>query len=119
FYRAEKTPSCVFCISDGAKYDVIQPQTPEIKKWTHLAATFDGEIMKLYRNGTLEKSRAARCKANVKNVPIWIGRSQGIGSKPYFNGLISDVRYYNRAISTAEIKDHYESGIECKGPYNF
>ncbi|MBU0477270.1 hypothetical protein KKC91_01705, partial [bacterium] len=21
FYRAEKTPSCVFCISDGAKYD--------------------------------------------------------------------------------------------------
>ncbi|MDP7107406.1 MAG: hypothetical protein QGH41_10030, partial [Roseibacillus sp.] len=41
------------------------------------------------------------------DIPLWIGRSSGLG-KPYFKGLISRVRIYNRALSEQEVSNLYD-----------
>ena len=115
FYRKNKDPYFLFCISDGKKCNPTTRPALELNTWTHLAASFDGKAVRVYRNAKLEKSYVSGCKANVENIPIWIGRSVGIGDRPYFSGMIRDVRYYSRALSAAEIKGHYKSAPHMKG----
>ena len=115
FWRGGQQPYFMFCISDGKKYNSTQRPALELNTWTHVAATFDGKVVRVYRNGALEKGYGSGCKANVKNVPIWIGRSFGIGDRHYFKGCITDVRYYRRALSASEIRKHYQAGLKGKG----
>ena len=114
FYRANKEPYFMFCISDGKRYNPANFPTAELRTWTHFAATFDGKVVRVYRNGVLKKRYSSGCKANVKGVPIWIGRSYGIGDRHYFQGLITDVRYYSRALTAAEIQKHHAAGLKGK-----
>jgi hypothetical protein len=70
--------------------------------WHYVAATYDGAEMKLYVNGVLDGtlSNAALMSNNGLNVRLGARDS----STPLcFNGLLDEVRVYNRAISAAEI----------------
>lgn len=91
FYRKQKDPYSMFCISNGNKNNRGKRPALVLNTWTHLAVTFDGKVVALYRNGKRVKSFRPGCKANVENVPIWIGRSLGVGRGPYFKGRIADV----------------------------
>jgi len=78
-------------------------------KWYHLVATYDGSIIKLYVNGvqeptTLSYSGTLTFPTSTINIGIWITSD----IRP-FNGLIDQVRIYNRALSPAEIQQHYNS----------
>src|SRR4029077_20784752 len=70
--------------------------------WTHLAGTYDGSVARLYVNGvqvsTLPVSGALTSSSN----PLQIGGDSFFGQ--FFNGLIDEVRVYNRALSQAEIR---------------
>jgi hypothetical protein len=71
--------------------------------WKHLAAVRDGGRLKLYVNGKLvAKSDAFRPADYDVSVdqPLRIG----FGQTDYFAGKISDVRIYNRALSTSRIR---------------
>ncbi|RKS45187.1 concanavalin A-like lectin/glucanase superfamily protein, partial [Gillisia mitskevichiae] len=84
----------------------IESQTPyptNGNTWMHVAASFNGQIMKIYINGI---------ENNVKNLSSyqWINSNQlpltiGSGSNGYrgFSGSIDDVYIYNVALDASEI----------------
>jgi hypothetical protein len=69
--------------------------------WTHLAVTYDSANVRLYVNGaqvsSVPKTTAIATSAN----PLEIGGDSVFGQ--FFQGLIDEVRVYNRALSPAEI----------------
>lgn len=70
--------------------------------WSHLAATYDGTMMRLYVNGIQAGSRANTNTMSNSNGPLSIGGDALFGQ--YFNGRIDEVRVYNRALSASEIQ---------------
>ncbi|MFD0468328.1 LamG-like jellyroll fold domain-containing protein [Nonomuraea thailandensis] len=73
-----------------------------LNTWTHLAATYDGTTLRLYVNGALTSERAAGGPIRTDNGVLRIGGNSLWGE--HFNGLIDEVRIYNRALSTTEIQ---------------
>jgi hypothetical protein len=74
--------------------------------WTHVAATWDGSTMRLYKDGILVGSKAKSGILNTNsNVMVAIGNQPaGADNKP-FDGLIDDLRIYNVALSQSEIQE--------------
>lgn len=69
--------------------------------WNYLAVTYDGANLRLYVNGTLVTSRAQSGAIATSTGAFRIGGNTVWGE--YFNGLIDEVRVYNRALTATEI----------------
>ncbi len=73
-----------------------------LNAWSHLAATYDGSIVRLYVNGTQVATRTAGGGAmGASTGALKIGGNAIWGE--WFSGLIDDVRVYNRALTAPEI----------------
>jgi hypothetical protein len=86
--------------------------TSNIGKWTHLTLSQDGVNAKLYFNGEMTTSSGidttlwlSNQSFNVGNV----GRSQNTSAGRYWDGDISNVKYYNRALSSSEVLQNYNA----------
>jgi glucose/arabinose dehydrogenase/PKD repeat protein len=79
--------------------------------WSHLALTYDGEIMRLYVNGSLVSTRAA-AKPKIDGLKLTIGGYR----TNFYEGLIDEVRIYNRALSVAEIGTDMNAAIGSGAP---
>lgn len=83
-----------------------------VGQWHHVAFVYDSAATPNYRisidgvQRTLLRSddRNATLNNSIRDVTIGIANNAGAGP---FNGLIDDVRVYNRALSTAEISAIY------------
>jgi hypothetical protein len=75
---------------------------PVTGTWQHLAATYDGNTARFYIDGAEVASRAVG--TGVGTSDVW--RIGAYGSSPgnFFDGLVDDVRIYNRALSAGEIQ---------------
>ena len=74
-----------------------------LNTWTHVAVTYDGTALRHYINGVLDRTTAVSCAVtNTNSRPIRIGANGG--GTEVINGLVDDVRIYNRPLSAAEIK---------------
>ncbi|MCH7558900.1 MAG: hypothetical protein IIB56_15815 [Planctomycetes bacterium] len=77
---------------------------PPASEWTHLAATYDGSSLKVYYNGVVVAETAASGKMDISDGPLFIGNKHSTApAGDEFNGIIDDVRIYNRALSQGEI----------------
>ena len=72
--------------------------------WTHVAATTDGSRGILYVNGVAVTTNTSMTLTAPDIAPqnVWFGRSQ-YTNDPFFNGEISSIRIYGRALSANEI----------------
>ncbi len=75
-------------------------------QWTHIVGTWDGSLVKLYQDGVQKTSNTQTITPPQTSTSFIIGRGP---ASYYFGGLIDDVRVYNRALATSEIKTLYES----------
>ncbi len=73
-----------------------------LHQWIHIAGTYDGQILKIYVNGELKNSRAVRTHLNVQDSLLCIGNNTL--NNRQFDGLISNVRIWKRALDVDEIK---------------
>ena len=82
----------------------ITGNIPPAGEWTHLVATYDGSMIKVYYNGTVVGETAFSDDLSVSDGPLFIGNkwSQAPAGDE-FNGIMDDVRIYNRALSVSEI----------------
>ena len=71
-------------------------------RWTHLAATYDNNILKLYVDGTQVASKALTGDLSEAEGPLSIGANEVWGEE--FRGLIDEVRVYNRPLARSEIQ---------------
>ena len=98
-------------------WDNVAKTGVQLKKWTHLAATFDGKTLQYYFNGnpdgTYSDITGGKIASNQDNVHIG-GRKV---SEPHnFNGIIDEVRIYNRALSDSEVKVNMTSDGTAVNP---
>ena len=87
--------------SYNANYSVTTTATVSAGNWYHLAGSFDGGTSRVFINGVLAGLTAGDSVSSVTG-PYRIGSSQTLGGPT--NGKIDDVRFYQRALSPAEIK---------------
>jgi glucose/arabinose dehydrogenase len=85
------------------------PTPIPLNAWSHLAATYDGTTLRMYVNGVQVASRAQTGPINKSSGPLTIGGDSLYGQ--YWNGLIDEVRVYNRALSAAEIATDMNTAI--------
>ena len=78
---------------------------PPAGEWSHLAATYDGSSLKVYIDGVVVAETEASGKLDVSDGPLFIGNkwSQAPAGDE-FNGMMDDVRIYDRALSANDIK---------------
>jgi hypothetical protein len=94
-------PSTEFRLSTSPVHEIRGTTALPSAAWSHLAATFDGDVLRLYVNGVEVSSKLVRGTIEVGSGALRIGGNTIWGE--YFSGLIDEVRVYNRALSAAEI----------------
>jgi len=102
---------------NGNSYQITSPSPITDNKWHFLTATFSSssDSMKLYVDGKLSNDKSATLttlSAGTIPIPLEIGRVYRKGWAPsggYFNGIIDEVRIYNRALTASEIKELYDA----------
>jgi hypothetical protein len=100
-------------ISDGSSYlGTGGPKTPElnINQWYHIIFTYDGNYARMYLDGEEVDSVATSIVPGA-----FTPSTTGIGwnaeySSRFHDGLIDEVRIYDRALSESEIKRLYKMG---------
>jgi hypothetical protein len=104
------------------RYGVILNFTysPPTNTWTHLAIVATSASTKLYVNGILTQQVFAAFSlgsgSTANTVIGGTGEGPGGNNDP-FNGLIDEVRVYNRALSDSEIQDVYNfTGTDTTPP---
>lgn len=98
----------------SVEVDACDPTPLPANTWTHLAITYDGANLKLYRNGNLTPVATAAATATLTATTgtLQIGASQ-YGEN--FLGNIDDVYLYNYARTAAEVKALYDLGTPTFG----
>jgi hypothetical protein len=89
-------------LATSAGTTIVQGTTPvPANEWVHVALVYDGAEARLYLRGAVDGRAAVSGKIAESNNELRIGRGEPAG---YFNGMIDDVRVYNRALTDGEIK---------------
>ena len=99
----------VYVVQGGSYFGSQGTSQLALDVWTHLAATYDGAVLRLYVNGaqvgTLNQSGAI----NVSDGPLHIGGNSLWGE--WFNGMIDEVRIYSRVLTAAEVQTDMNTPI--------
>src|SRR3989344_3153405 len=80
-------------------------------RWYHVVVTYQGgNHMRIYLDGNLEVEDTTGIPTDFTNTaePLYVGWLEDADRS--FNGLIDDVRIYNRALSAGEITQLYKQG---------
>lgn len=99
-----------FNSSYGGVYSGVQLQ---MFQWTHLAATYESGVFRMYINGALTATGSGAL-GPTNTTSLSIGGSGTCGYT--FGGLIDEVSLYDRALSAAEIQSIYATGALGKCP---
>jgi hypothetical protein len=73
------------------------------EQWHHIAGVYDGTEARIYIDGELDASQPATGQINISSYPLYIGENAQATGR-FWNGLVDDVRIYNRALSEKEIQ---------------
>ena len=79
------------------------PQLPA-KEWTHLTATYDGSVMKLYYDGEVKVEQDAKGKIDTNDVPVSVGRNSE-GNREHYIGRIDEVAIWSVALDEGEVNE--------------
>lgn len=91
-----------------------RPSTSEVPAgaWTHVVVTADGTNVRTYINGTQVGSALSYDGTIANGRELVIGAfASGTGVKSrFFNGIIDELRIYNRSLSASEVTRLYNMG---------
>ena len=90
--------------TDNTFAEIINISKIPVKKWFNCTLTVKNKSAFVYFNGKLDK------QIDLTNVPVQNNYDTYVGDKSGFNGFISNLRYFNRAISYEEIQNINSSG---------
>ena len=86
------------------KYDYLQHPltTLDLDKFQNITVTYNGSIMKVYKNGTQTTTHTINyVTTDIKTGILTIGKQ--IDFNEFFKGKLDEIRIYNRVLSETEI----------------
>jgi hypothetical protein len=98
----------------GANMNLFGASALTAKTWTHLAATYDGTMVRLYVNGAQASSVAQTGSLATSTSPLQIGGDNIYGQ--YFSGTIDEIRIYNVALTQAQIQSDMNTPVSSLAP---
>ena len=78
--------------------------------WIHAVLTVDGTSYKFYRNGVMGGNGTLSAGFATNNHDVRVGGMFDGGSLANWDGLLDEVRIYNRALSASEVQSLYNLG---------
>lgn len=97
-------------ISSGRLFFWSGKNIASLGAWYHVVTSFDGNVLKLYVNGKLERFENAPSFSEINEyaTDIFIGKHGNLSRQlDYTPGIIDDISIYNRALTESEIKQLY------------
>jgi len=91
----------------GSKWISVQEML-EPEEWHHITGTYDGSDAVCYLNGE-EADRLSIPAINSSSDPLLIGQD---GWLNVFDGVVDEVRIYDRALSETEVKQNFSSRVQ-------
>jgi hypothetical protein len=93
---------------------------PKTNVWHHLVGTYDGRRVRFYINGVLDTEEVAETPGlKLRDLPeakMVIGRTASARRNSwrdtYFSGLIDEVKIWERALTSSEVKLLYEQTLQ-------
>ncbi|MBK9637557.1 MAG: LamG domain-containing protein [Bacteroidetes bacterium] len=97
--------------SSGTVYE-LTTSVLTLNTWTHLAFTYDGSFIRLFKNGVIADSLAASDFITIATEDFYIGDLLYQGTHYYLQGKIDEVSLWNRALQPAELTCMHINGID-------
>ncbi len=89
-------------------------RNPIAGQWQHLAATYDGTTARFYIDGTEVASRPV--SGGIGSSNNWRIGAYGSTAGGFFDGLIDNIRIYNRGLTPGEITTNMIQPVTTGGP---
>lgn len=87
---------------NGAHQNLRGTSSLVVGEWTNVAMTYDGTTQRLYINGAEVASQPLSGPISIGTGALRIG-GNGSFADEFFQGLVDEVRVYNRALSATEV----------------
>ncbi len=99
---------------DGTYHFAHTPtETLRFGVWQHVAATYDGQMMRIFVNGVEKAAQPLSGTIDPTEDPVVIGRN--VVNTPFaWNGQIDEIELFNRALSQTEIQAIFSAGSSGK-----
>ncbi len=94
-----------FSTGDESSWASVTGDTVLEDTWTHLAATFRNDSLRLYVNGNLSGTQSHGLNWPI-DVSFLIGASSNSGAEDFWVGDLDEMSYWNKALSQSEILAH-------------
>lgn len=114
FYLLHYTPTAVearFTNSSGVVFN-LTPQVLTLNTWVHLAMTYDGSVLRLYKNGVFADSIPANGTISNTLEDFRIGNLIYLGTNYYLSGRVDEVSLWSRALQPEELACLPVNGID-------
>jgi|GEM_PF-1730930 len=105
--------------SSGVNYDIVGSNLLDFNQWQHLAFTYDGSYIRLYKDGVLVDSSAATGIIGQNTLPLQLGKLDWGTAGFYMTGRLDEIRLWDVALSQTEINNWMCIPIDLTHPnYN-
>lgn len=84
-----------------------------VHEWNHICASFDGNTVRLYLNGSLDLSDGIPGPATLhpNHGPLTLGNVAAYGPPNTLQGYLDDIRIYGRSLPDAGVRAVYNAGL--------
>jgi hypothetical protein len=73
-------------------------------EWVHVAATYNGSVLRLYANGQEMNSLETSIVPIANTDALYIGGDPGCNGREFYAGLVDELYIYNRALTPDQIQ---------------
>ena len=89
---------------------LVDARSPlKLNAWNHMAISYDGNVLRMYVNGKLSGEQNIGRKRVAGRDGLAFGRRQdNSGDGYHFRGALDEIRFYDRALTLAEIRGRFE-----------
>jgi prepilin-type N-terminal cleavage/methylation domain-containing protein len=95
---------------NGGSTGRIEFTQRSFNSWEHLVLVQEGLTTSAYLNGTFVENEILTTSVSINDVEFGRDSLSGIGGVDYFDGIIDELRLYNRALVQDEITTLYNQG---------
>jgi len=95
----------------------IAAAAPSSNVWHHVAATYDGQELRLYLDGELANAANAAGSIDATDQPLYLaGTGPDGNAAAHFDGTLDDVRLFNRGLAHREVRWLHENASQTGVP---